>query len=548
MDDTPLLPARMLNEYAYCPRLFALEWLHAEWADSSDTEHGRTVHRRVDTPTTVALPDPKAGKDEPPRAVRSVYLGDEDLGLVAKIDLVEVEGNRVSPLDVKQGRPRRDGDAWEPEKVQICAQALLLRAHGYTVEEGTLWFAAARRRVVVPIDHALVRRTLALRDEALALARHGGLPPPLVDSPKCPRCSLVGICLPDETNTLLGRATQQVRPLVPARADGQPLVVQIPGGRVGKKANEIVARDRDGEVGRARIGDTSEVVLMGNVSVSAQLLRALAERDIPVSWHSFGGWYVGTFTGMGGRNALWRIAQHALCANPDRALAVARELVVAKIHNQRILLRRNGKDLPPGVLDHLADHAREASKTPSMAVLLGLEGRSARLYFESFPVEGELGEAFAASGRTRRPPRDPVNAMLSFGYAVLTRTCAITAHRVGLDPYVGVLHQPRFGRPALALDLMEPFRPLIVDSAVLTAVNTGELRAEHFRVHPTGCTLTDAGRKRFIGVLQRRLDAQATHPELGTRLSYRRILEVQARLFARVATGELEHYPGFKVR
>lgn len=254
--DVPLVPVRMLNEFTYCPRLFALEWIHSEWADSADTERGRTVHRRVDTPTLKALPEPGAEPSKPD-TVRSVYLSDEELGLVGKIDLVEVDADgTLSPLDVKQGRPRQDGQPWEPERVQVCAQALLLRAHGYTVQEGTLWFSAARRRVSVPIDEALEQRTRTLLEEARAVARTGTLPEPLVDSPRCEGCSLVGICLPDETNTLLGRTTTEPRPLLPARADGQPLIVQVPGGRLGKRAQELVVRDRDGEVARARIGDT----------------------------------------------------------------------------------------------------------------------------------------------------------------------------------------------------------------------------------------------------------------------------------------------------
>jgi CRISPR-associated endonuclease Cas1/CRISPR-associated protein Cas4 len=539
----------MLNEFAYCPRLFALEWIHGEWDDSDDTVRGRTVHARVDKPSRDGLPDPGEG-DEEPRQVRSVYLTSETLRLTAKIDVVEVNGDEVAPCDYKQGKPGPDGTPWEPEQVQVCAQALLLREHGYRVTTAWLWYAGARRKIEVPLTETLIQRTLALRDQALAVAEAGALPPPLLDSPKCARCSLVGICLPDETNTLLGRATQEVRPLVPSRSDARPLVVVLQGGSLRKDHDEIIVRDREQEVGRARIGELDQVVLQGNVSVSTPLLTALAERDIPVSFHSYGGWFLGTFTGMGGRNALWRIAQHRTAADPIRALALARAIVHAKILNQRTLLRRNGDGVAPRTLEILEDHASQALGAPDLDVLMGLEGNAARLYFGSFAlmIRQDAREAFHPDGRNRRPPLDPVNALLSFAYASLTRECTLAAHRVGLDPYIGFLHQPRMGRPALALDLMEPFRPVLADSAVLTAINNGEVQENDFQRAPTGVNLTDAGRRAFVRVWQRRLDGEVTHPVFGTKVSYRRILELEARLCARTCIGEVQTWTPFRVR
>lgn len=543
-----LVPARMINELSYCPRLFALEWLHGEWADSADTVEGRTVHRRVDDPSTAPLPEPE---DDPERPVsrRSVYLSDEELGIVARIDLVEVEGGEVVPVDYKKGRPPDIPEgAWEPERVQVCAQGLLLRAHGYTCSHGMLWFAGARRRVVVPLDDALVTRTLSLRDEARRLARSDDLPPPLVSSPKCQGCSLVGICLPDEVNRLAGRA-DEVRPLVPARDDAIPLYVRAQGGSLGKTGDELVAKDRTGEIGRARLEETSEVVILGNVSVSTPLLRELAERDIPVAYHGFGGWYFGSFMPASGHGAISRIAQHRAAADPVRALQVARVLVRSKIKNQRVLLRRNGTDVPDAVLDTLADLARSTEEAADLGMLMGLEGTAARLYFEHFSrlLRGpEL--AFLLEGRNRRPPKDPVNALLSFVYAMLAREWTHVIARVGLDPYVGFLHQPRHGRPALALDLMEPFRPLVGDSAVISAINNGVLKLEDFLVHPTGVSIRDAGRTRFIQVYERRLDELATHPWFDTRLSMRRIFELQVRLLVRVLQGEIPQFPEYVVR
>lgn len=196
----------------------------------------------------------------------------------------------------------------------------------------------------------------------------------------------------------------------------------------------------------------------------------------------------------------------------------------------------------------LAFHAKEPGS------LLGVEGTAARVYFEQFatllsPRTGGGGVGvFSFESRNRRPPRDPVNALLSFGYALLAKDCRIALQGVGFDPMVGFYHRPRHGRPALALDLMEEFRPLVVDSTVLSAVNTEVVRASHFVHAAGGCSLTDDGRRAFLGAYERRMDTEITHPVFGYTITYRRVLEVQARLLARAVQGELARYPGFRTR
>jgi CRISPR-associated protein Cas1 len=196
-----------------------------------------------------------------------------------------------------------------------------------------------------------------------------------------------------------------------------------------------------------------------------------------------------------------------------------------------------------------------AGRAASVEELLGIEGNAARLYFGDFggmikPDEdaGATELQFDWAGRNRRPPRDPVNAMLSLGYSLLAKDLTVACYAVGFDPYVGFYHQPRFGRPALALDLMEPFRPLIVDSAVLTAINTGMVTARDFMRVGGSVALTTAGRKGFFRAYELRMDTLVTHPLFDYRVSYRRLLEIQSRLLARVIEGEIGEYPVFTTR
>ena len=396
-------------------------------------------------------------------------------------------------------------------------------------------------------ENARRARVLALRDRARAIAaKPGVLPPPLIDSPKCPRCSLVAICMPDETNTALGR-DDRVRPLVPLRDDGVPLVLT---GRVyaGKDGAEIAVKDEGKVVARARIADTNQVVVWGHATVSTPLLHALAERDVPVSFHTHSGWYTGGFVAASGIGALLRVAQHGAAADPKRSLEIAARFIEAKIRNTRVLLRRNGGVVGDDVLQRMAGYAEDALKAQSAESLLGIEGNAARLYFEHFGKMLKEDHGFVLEGRNRRPPMDPVNALLSFAYANLVREVQHALQRVGFDPFAGFSHRPRHGRPALALDLMEEFRPVIGDSVVLTALNHAEVRAEDFIIRPTGVALGDAGRRRFFGVFARRMDEEATHPIVGTRASMRRLLEVQARLLARHLTGELPEYLAYRIR
>jgi CRISPR-associated protein Cas1 len=547
-----LVPARMLNEFTYCPRLMYLEWVQGDFTDNADTVEGRWRHRRVDRPAGVLAPI----EDEQRVHARSVELSAPRLGAIAKIDLLEGEGRVVTPVDYKRGSPPDIPErAWEPERVQLCVQGLILEENGYTCEGGVLYFVEAKQRVEVAFDAALRARTRALLKELRRVAASEELPPPLVDSPKCPRCSLVGICLPDEINLLSNAAgaDDEPRRLVPARDDALPLYVQAAGARVGKRGDELVVEERDGTRHTARLAHTSQVALFGGVQISTQAIQELCGRAVPVAYFTGGGWFYGMTIGMTHKNVELRRAQYAAAEDGGRALVLARRIVSAKIRNCRTLLRRNAEGVPGVVLDRLRELVDEAEAATSAASLLGLEGTAARLYYGEFsrmlrPGEGAGPWSFDFDGRNRRPPRDPVNALLSFAYAVLAKDLAVSLLSVGFDPFLGFYHRPRYGRPALALDLMEEFRPLVADSTVLLAINTGVVRASDILRRGVGVALTPAGRARFLDAYERRMDELITHPVFGYRISYRRVLEVQARLLARHLAGELAEYPMFCTR
>ena len=552
--DTPLIPVRMINEWVYCPRLAFLEWVEGEWADSGDTAEGRRAHARVDEGGG-RLPAPDALGEEMARA-RAVTMSSERLGIIAKMDVVEADGGTATPVDFKKGkRPHVAAGAYDPERVQVCAQGMILEDNGYTVGHGALWYAGSREKVPVVLDSELRARTLEAISGLRAAASAGRRPPPLDNSPKCPRCSLAGICLPDETN--LFRKGHPPRPLNPADDPALPLYVQTPGARLRKSGEQLIVQVEEEKVEVPMI-DVSQVALFGPVSVTTPALHALMRAEVPVSWFSTGGWFLGHTVGTGNGNVAVREAQYRFAFDKARCLAFARDLVSAKVRNSRTLLRRNwraerGTDGKERALARLRRLAQQTPHAATAQQLLGVEGEAAGMYFACFErmlaadPEGGLA-TFAFATRNRRPPTDPVNALLSLAYALLTRAFTTTISSTGLDPYMGFYHRPRHGRPALALDVMEPFRSLVADSCVIQAVNNGEIKPGDFVYSRSACALKPGGRKALIAAFERRMDQETTHPLFGYRVSMRRLIEVQARLLARHLQGEIPTYPHYLPR
>ncbi len=573
------LPARMVNEYVYCPRLFYYEWVEGVFRESTETLEGKVVHRRVDR---LGKPLPAAEEMAEERIhSTSVSLSSEEYRVIARIDLVQAEGGVVTPVDYKRGEPRQTEEGielWPSDRIQLAIQGLVLRAHGYRCEEGVVYYASTKQRVRVPFDEALSRETLRAIEGAWAVATAGVIPAPLEDSPKCPGCSLVGICLPDETRllrraaragepvqlSLFGPAAEEVprkqpaaevRRLVTPRDDLRPLYLNTQGLRAGKSGEVVQVKEKDALKQEVRIGEICQLNVMGNIQLTTQLIQSLCEEEVPICYFSMGGWFYGITRGLNVKNVFLRKAQFRLAEEEWFARGLARRLMAGKIRNQRTMLQRNHIEPKAAVLRELKETAERAEGAESLEELLGLEGYAARRYFGEFAgmikpeEEAEAAEfGFDFEKRNRRPPRDPVNAMLSLAYSVLTKDFTIACYAVGFDPYLGFYHQPRFGRPALALDLMEPFRPLVADSVVLNAINTRMVTPKDFVRTGNAVSLTPEGRKGFFRAYELRMDTMVTHPLFDYRVSYRRLLEIQARLLARVLEGEIGEYPVFVTR
>lgn len=631
--DEPL-PARMLNEFVYCPRLFYYEHVEGVFVESADTMRGAAVHARVDkgsgtmpktakrkAPTDkgrnpsdatgkVDQPAHDPGTGEIPAAndqrdeihSRSVTLGSERLGVIAKMDLVEAaldaEGGAISvrPVDYKVGSPRAGEDGatlWDADKMQLGVQCLVLRDNGFPCDEGIIYYRGTRQRVPLAVTSELETWIL----EQIAAARVtacGTIPPPLIDSPKCARCSLAPVCLPDETRMLSLRsidssgsvdgrssmvASSQTPPpftihqspstplepqapprLIASRDERRALYLNTQGYRIGCNDGVLKVKEKDRVVEEVRVNDVCHVALFGNIQISTQAVQTLCDRDVPITYFSMGGWFYGITRGHSLTNVLVRIAQFRHAADPASCLRLARQFVRGKIHNQRVLFMRNHIEPPERTKLRLGQAREDLDRAHSLETLLGMEGAAAAEYFAQFAgllrtrddVNPESADETVArfdfTTRNRRPPTDPVNALLSLAYSLLAKECTLAAAAVGLDPYVGFYHQPRHGRPALALDLMEEFRPIIADSAVITAINNRFVSPADFVTAGRAVNLNSAGRKQFFQCFEQRMNALVTHPIFDYKVSYRRALELQFRILARVLTGEIPEYTPFLTR
>ena len=534
-----LIPVHTLKQFVYCNRLGYLEWVQKEFETSDDVAQGEFAHRNADKETIKDVVHS-----------RSVMLSDENLGMVAKIDILETDGNAVVPIEYKKSlMPDIPGNVYDSTMVQVCAQGLLLRANGYECNYGMVYYVGSKRRVQVPLDDVAVAKTLQALYDMKKMAEDNKIPPPLVDSPKCPRCSLVGICLPDETRMMNGSmSVDSVRRLYPIRNDAVPVYVQEQGAYVSVSGDTIVVKSTNGQKRKIRIIDVSDLTIYGNVQVTTQAVRRLCEENIPVCYLSYGGRFVGITSGRTSRNIDLRVHQHRVYNDKEASLNIARSIVYGKIRNSMTILRRNHKSSPEDTLKEMERMAKACKTVKKYDMLLGIEGMAAKLYFSEFSGMIKKETEFDFRERNRRPPKDPTNAILSYVYMMLVKQAEITIRVVGLDPYLGYLHTPHHGRPSLALDLIEEFRPTIGDSVCIGLINNGVVKTSDFVVSKFGVAMTDACRRKVISAFETRMDTSIQHKILGYTASYRRIMETQTRLLARHITGEIPEYPPFRVR
>jgi len=340
------------------------------------------------------------------------------------------------------------------------------------------------------------------------------------------------------------------------RRHGNTIYITTDGAFLRKDGANVVVTAEDTELGRVPMHKLEGIVCLGRITVSQPLLAACGDHGVTVTHLDGRGRFVARVEGPVSGNVLLRREQYRRMDDPDRGTPILCHVVTAKVHNQRAVVQRvrrdHGDKLDAEAASALDDAGAALDRvvhrladTTAAETARGLEGEAARAYFGVFRHFLRV-DGLTFPGRTRRPPTDPVNALLSFLYTVLTHDCRSAAEAAGLDPQAGFLHRPRPGRPSLALDLLEEFRPVVADRLALSLINRGQVTAGDFTTLDNGAvSLDDAARKTVIQAWQERKDTEIRHPFLDEKTTLGLAPALQAQLLARHLRGDLDGYPPF---
>ncbi len=554
------LAIHSLHALAYCERLFYLENVEFLRVADERVYAGRRLHVELE-------------RNEDDGDLLALQLESHDLGLMGKVDCLRRRDGKLIPYEHKRGRsarsPTGQAEAWRSDRLQVYAYAALVEEHsGQKISEGRIRYHADNVMVSVPIDeeaHHLLRESIARARELQALVVR---PPVTLNEKLCVKCSLAPVCLPEEARlgaqTLesparivpnsaddnsaplnIAESRKTIR-LFPADDDRQILHVATQGARVGRKGNrlEIVPPVDSVELPQLfPINEVGQVVLHGFAQISTQALGFCAQHDVGIHWLTNGGRYLGAWA-SGAGSVQRRIRQYKALTDPGFCLKLARQLVEARVRTQlSFLLRSSRESIRDQKVKDLSVRGESIaairrllgpmSRARDLHSLRGYEGSVGASYFRALPslISDDAGMEMKPDGRSRRPPQDRTNALLSFGYSLLLRDVLNAILVVGLDPSLGFYHQPRSNAHPLALDLMEMFRVMLVDLPVIASINRRQWEIDDdFTIAGRQVWLSDQGRKKLISIYERRKQDQWKHPVIGYSLSYSRLIELEVRL------------------
>jgi CRISPR-associated protein Cas1 len=531
-EHSPLIRVFALRTLEYCERLFYLEEVEDIQVADAAVFAGRTLHVELEQ-----------GEEQ-----RTFELASERLGLTGKVDAVRHREGHWIPYEHKKGRARRAEDktaeAWPADILQVSAYCLLLEEFlKRPVPEGRIRYHADNETVRVPIDDK-ARKMVNLAVARAAELRESTERPPIATNERlCIKCSLAPVCLPEEERVVRNPEWEALL-LFPQYPDGRVIHVSTYGSTVGRTGEQLKVVCEGEKDQKFPIEDVQTLVIHGNSQVTTQALHLCASHGITVHWLSGSGNYVGCMSTDSGK-VQRRIRQFQALSDPGTCLRLARKLAMARAEGQlKYVLRGTRGSARPEAVGKALAQMRASLKGMAHAegvdTVRGHEGVAARAYFSALPflLSDGIPDEMKPTGRSRRPPRDRFNALLSFGYALLYRSVMQAAIAVQLEPALGFFHTPRSAAHPLVLDLMELFRVPVWDVALVGSVNRKQWDPhEDFSVTKERVWLSDAGRRKAIGIYERRLKETWRHPVTKYSLSYARTIELEARLLEKEWTG-----------
>lgn len=531
----PLIRVMALHALAYCERLFYLEEVEEIRVADAAVYGGRRLHEEI-------------AKDEEGEFVEMI-LESETWGIKGKVDCLRRRDGKLIPYEHKRGRSR-DGEsgpeAWPSDQIQVAAYAVLIEEHaGEAVSEARIRYHADNASVRVSIDERAredVRKAVARARELSASVER----PPIAENEKlCARCSLAPVCLPEEERLAQGTSSKPLR-LFPPDPDRQSIHIVDHDARIGRSGDTLVIHFKDGKKQALPVRGIGEILLHGYAQITTQAIHLCARHEIGLHWLTPGGRFIGSIT-TGAGPVQRRIRQYEALRDRTLTLKLAKQLVHARASGQLGFLLRSTREEEPRTesvqasIVGIRDELRTLETASDIDSLRGYEGMATRHYFQAIPslLADGLDERLRFDGRNRRPPRDCFNAALSFGYSLLYSDVMQAVVAVGLEPAFGFYHQPRSAAHPLVLDLMELFRLPMWDVPLLASVNRRQWDPENdFAFAGRQVWLSDAGRKKAIGVYEARRQDTWKHPVTQYSLSYARHIELEARLLEKEWSGQ----------
>jgi CRISPR-associated protein Cas1 len=536
--DEPPLRVMALHALLYCERLFYLEEVEEIRVADAAVYAGRRLHDDV-----VPL------DDESPE-LRSIEVASDAWGLFGKVDAVRRRDGAWVAYEHKRGRCRRGDDnsplAWPSDRIQAIAYAVLLEeALGETVPQARIRYHADNVTAFVAVDDA-ARQELAAAVARARQLRHSTDRPPVTDNEHlCRRCSLAPVCLPEEERLDQTDEGQRTAPtFFPSNRERQTLHVVSHHAYVSRSGNTLVVTTDEGTE-KVPISQIDAVMVHGFGQVTTQAIHLCAFHGVAVQWMTGGGRFAAGTSASPGR-VQQRIRQYAALTDDTLRLRLARQLVHAKVETQlRYLLRATRGDALlraacQGEISRIREALKGIASASAASSLLGLEGIAAKAYFAVLPrlLSDQTPADLRPQGRTKHPPRDRFNCLLSFGYASVQSVVHRSLLAVGLEPGFGFYHQPRTAAPPLVLDLMELFRTPLWEMPLVGSVNRGQWDcAADFEITPEHVWLSDQGRKKALRLFEQRLEESHQHPHTGQSMTYARLVELEARLLEKEWTG-----------
>lgn len=537
--------ASALREYDYCERKFYLNSTYLTNVNLVPQvvieEVDRAKKHLLETKPELQISDKE-------------FIGSSVLGIETAIEIItDLRQQRSGPLHVRLSKAKETEDGLRRgDRMQAAAEWEILNAQGVQIDTIYFYFNDCDELIEYRPTHTTIQEMHKELEAMREVLETNAIPNPTDETIRCVNCEIVSLCLPDEMKMLNHGTTETpIRKIAPDDPR-RPFAVIEPGSYLRKQNGRVIVERKGEELDSIRMLEISSVSIYGATSISTPTINSFLENDIPVAFFSFGGWFNGLATPFPNGNIELRRRQFARY-DSEEALDFSRQLIRSKIRNSRTILKRNAEDLSKSSLQIMKDLSKDALEAPSFETLLGIEGAAAKVYFENFSKMIRRDDenqqlTFDFTLRSRRPPADPVNAMLSYLYSVLIKDLAVISFTVGLEPNLGMYHRTRYNRPALALDMAEEFRSIIVDSLVISLINRHEIKPEHFTNTTIGTLLSKEVKKILLNGYERRKDVEIEHPYFGYKITYRRLMEVQMRLFAAWLMDEIELYKPFEVR